>query len=463
LKTKAIGADQIEARAILQPGVVEKPYQCLFRLGLLESMMKFFTNEFASIKHPVCIHEGGDCCLYIITWKNTRSFVWKKIRSYSLILGFVICLIFLGILNPVHWNALVLLYMVIVMSVILYTEHLEKKDLLANIQNQGDSAERLLDQINKRYNEALLIQEIGQASSMIMEIDELLRFIMESLGKRLDFDRGMIMLANKQKDSLVYTVSYGYNPRDEDFLHSIKFHLDNPLSRGVAIEAFRKQKPILVNDISEIENDLSPKSIDFVRAMGSQSFICVPIVYKKESMGIMMVDNVQSKEPLGQTEMSLLMGIAPQIGISINNAIAYQKIKESEARFRALSENAPDIIYTLGINGEFTYINPAIENILGYRPEEITGKYFSDIARKGDVTKYIKGFKQVRDQKQTIKEDGGILLHKDGTERYFSISGAPNFDSEGNFIGLVGTFKNMTDIRRSEMELKRALKSFNQP
>jgi PAS domain S-box-containing protein/putative nucleotidyltransferase with HDIG domain len=238
---------------------------------------------------------------------------------------------------------------------------------------------------------------------------------------------------------------------------NIKFHLDNPLSKGTAVDVFRKQKPVLVNDISEIENDLSLKSIDFVHAMGSQSFICVPIVYKGESMGIMIVDNVQSKKPLGQTEMSLLMGIAPQIGISINNAIAYQKIKESEARFRSLSENAPDIIYTLGINGEFTYINPAIETILGYRPEEITGKYFVDIARKEDMAKYVKSFNQVRDQKQTIKEDGGILLHKDGTERYFSISGAPNFDSEGNFIGSVGTFKNLTDIRRSEMELKESL------
>jgi PAS domain S-box-containing protein/putative nucleotidyltransferase with HDIG domain len=457
MKTKAIGAEQIEGKVVLQPGVVEKPYQCGYRLGIMESMTKPFTNKFASIEHPVCIHEGGDCCLYIITWKKTRSFVWKKIRSYFLVLGFAICFICLSILSPAHWGKLVLLYMIMAMCVTLYSEHLEKKELLANIQNQGDSAERLMDQINKRYNEALLIQEVGQASSMIMDVDQLLRFIMESLGKRLDFDRGMIMLANKQKDSLVYTVSYGYNPKDEDFLQSIKFHLDNPLSRGMAVEAFRKQKPILVNDTSEIENDLSPKSINFVRAMGSQSFICVPIVYKGESMGIMLVDNVQSKKPLGQTEMSLLMGIAPQIGISINNAIAYQKIKESEARFRALSENAPDIIYTLGIKGEFTYTNPAIEAILGYRPEEIIGKYFSDLARKGDVAKYIKAFKQVKDQKQAIKEDGGILLHKDGSERYFSISGAPNFDSEGNFIGSVGTFKNLTDIRRSEMELKKSL------
>jgi PAS domain S-box-containing protein/putative nucleotidyltransferase with HDIG domain len=456
LKTKAIGADQIEAKAILQPGVIEKPYQCLNRLGTLESLAKLFTNKFATIEHPVCIHKGGECCQYIITWEKTRSFLWKKIRSYSLVIGFVICLISLNILKPFHWDALVLLYLVMIMGVTLYTEHLEKKELLANIHNQGDAADRLMEQINRRYNESLLIQEIGQASAMILEVDKLLGLIMESLQKRLDFDRGMIMLANKQKDRLVYTVGYGYNPRDGNYLKSVKFHLDNPLSKGTAVEVFRKQKPILINDVSEIENDLSLKSIDFVRAMGSQSFICVPIVDKGESMGILIVDNVQSKKPLGQTEMSLLMGIAPQIGISINNAIAYQKIKESEARFRSLSENAPDIIYTLGINGEFTYINPAIENILGYRPEEITGKYFVDITRKEDVEKYIKSYKQVRDQKQTIKEEMGILLHKDGTERYFSISGAPNFDSKGNFIGLVGTFKNMTDIKRSEKELKRS-------
>ena len=457
LKTKAIGPEKIEARVILQPGVVEKPYQCLNRLGTFESLAKLTTNKFAKVDHPVCIHKGGDCCLYIITWEKTRSLVWKKVRNYYILLGFVACLISLSLLNSVYWNALVLMYMVTAIGLTVFTEHAEKKELINTINNQGDTADRLIDQINKRYKENLLIQEIGQASSIILEIDQLLKFVMESLEKRLDFDRGMIMLANKQKDCLVYTVGYGYNPKDEDYLKSIKFHLDNPLSKGTAVNVFKKQKPVLINDVSEIESDLSAKSLDFVRAMGSQTFICAPIVYKRESMGILIVDNVQSKKPLSQTDMSLLMGIAPQIGISINNAIAYQKIKESEARFRSLSENAPDIIYTLGINGEFSYINPAIEPNLGYRPEEMVGKYFVDVARKEDVSKYIKSFKQVRDKKQTFKEEIAILLHKDGTERYFSVSGAPNFDLEGNFIGLVGIFKNITDIRRSEMELKRSL------
>ena len=63
LKTKAIGTDRIEAKATLQAGVVEKPYQCQNRLGGLEALAKLSTNKFASIEHPVCIHKGGDCCL----------------------------------------------------------------------------------------------------------------------------------------------------------------------------------------------------------------------------------------------------------------------------------------------------------------------------------------------------------------------------------------------------------------
>ncbi len=58
--------------------------------------------------------------------------------------------------------------------------NLEKKELIENIHNQGDAAERLLDQINRRYSEALLIHEIGQAASMMQEVLQWLDYVMES-------------------------------------------------------------------------------------------------------------------------------------------------------------------------------------------------------------------------------------------------------------------------------------------
>ena len=109
----------------------------------------------------------------------------------------------------------------------------------------------------------------------------------------IDFDRGMIMLANSDKTRLYYTAGYGYTKEKEEFLQQAEFHLDNPESKGVFVVAFKDQKPFLVNDIAEIEKKLSKKSLEFAKYMDSQSLICVPIVYENESLGILAVDNRQ--------------------------------------------------------------------------------------------------------------------------------------------------------------------------
>ena len=304
----------------------------------------------------------------------------------------------------------------------------------------------------------LLIQEIGQATSMILDSEKLLKLVMEAMEKRLDFDRGMIMLANQERTRLMYAIGYGYNPEHEEFLTGVAFHLDRPHSRGPAVESFRLQKPILIDDISEIEDSLSKKSHEFARMMGAKSFICVPIVFENESLGVLMVDNVRSKRHLTQSDVSLLMGIATQIAISMNNATSYQKILESEERFRSLSENAPDIIYTLDFNGSFTYINPVWEKILGHRTDEVIGRNFVDFMAKKDAREYLLLFEQVRDGKLILRDRVGTILHKDGSERVFNISGAPNLDLKGNVTGIVGIFKDISEQKQLESQLLHAQK-----
>ena len=289
---------------------------------------------------------------------------------------------------------------------------------------------------------------------MILEINQLLAFIMEALEKRLDFDRGMIMLSNREKTRLVYTIGYGYSQEHREYLENIEFHLDNPNSRGAFVLSFRNQTPLLINNIDEITKDFSPRSVEFAKKMGTHSFICVPIVFKGESMGILVVDNTRSKRLLSQSDMSLLMGIAPQIAISINNAMAYRKIAESEKKFRSLSESTPDIIYTIDTQGTFTYVNPAWERILGYSSEEAIGRHFIDFVRKDEIPLYIKMFKSIRDEESTVRDQIGTLIHKDGTDRFFSISGAPIFDSEGRMTGVVGTFKDVTERKLAEVKLE---------
>ncbi|MBU0543992.1 MAG: PAS domain S-box protein [Proteobacteria bacterium] len=462
LETRNIGSNKVEVIAVQNPGVTEKPYQCKNRLGTFEGIAKLFTNELARIEHTTCMHISGDRCIYNITWKTTPSFIWKRIASYSYLLCLIICLFLFFALPGGYSTPAILSMILVVMGISLYQVHLEKDELATTFKNHGDTASNLLDEINARYNNSMLVQEIGQASSNILNIDKLLKFTMETFEKRLDFDRGLIMLANREKTSLVYRVGYGYSRDEEALLINTEFHLDNPKSRGPFIVSFKQQKPFLFNNLSEFEKNMSARSLEFVVRMGVKSFICVPIIYEGTSEGILAVDNHRSNRPLNQSDINLFLGIAPQLGISINNARSYELIREREQQFRALSENAPDIIYTLNVNGRFLYVNPAWEKILGYQKEDVIGISFTDFIKKEAVERYISAFNYIRDDRQTIVDLYVPILHKDGSERLFYMSGAPDTDSEGNVIGVVGIFKDVTELKKSEFELRGMNESLRQ-
>ena len=449
-----LASNKIEIEAVPKPGVDEKPYQCQNRIGMLEAIAKVFTGKYADIEHPLCLHTGSELCKYVVSWEESSASHWKRYKQFGLLVGFIIGASFLIFHTPSYWDVIIVCYLVGIFGISNHLSHLEKKQLIQNISSQGGVAEALLNQINQRYNESMLIKEIGQATSMILDIDELLSFFMDTLSKRLDFDRGMIMLANKEGTQLVYKAGFGYHVDGITDSNNFIFHLDKPESKGVVVETFRRKKPFLINDIAEFEKNFSERSRDVAKQMGVTSFICVPIVFEQEAMGVLMVDNISSKRALAESDMSLLMGIAPQIAISITNATSFEKIRVSEEKFKALSENAPDIVYTLDEHAVFTYVNPAWQRILGHSTEDVIGQSFINFSKRETTELMIKSFDRIRRQKQEITNLFGILLHKSGEEHIFDISGAPNIDASGNVVGIVGTFKDITDLKRSEAELR---------
>jgi PAS domain S-box-containing protein/putative nucleotidyltransferase with HDIG domain len=458
LSVKKLKSNKVEVIVTPKPNVEEKPYQCKNRWGSFEGITNPFTNTLATVEHPTCMHKGGDCCRYIISWEKSPAFIWRRIRSYIIPVGITLYLMLFFALPKGYSLISMLSCALLIVAVSCYSEYREKKELVVDLESQGHLASSLLSQTEISYNNALLVKELGQAFSSILDIDKLLKVTMETMEKRLDFDRGLIMLANKEMTRLIYTAGFGYKPTEQEFLKQAEFRLDNPDSKGQFVVAFKRQKSFLVSEIKETEKNLSKRSLEFVKKMGTQSFICVPIVYEGHSEGILAVDNIQSKRKLTQSDMSLLTGISNQIIISINNAKAYGKIRESEERFKCLSNNAPDIIYTLGTDGLITYVNPAWEKILGHRKEEVIGRHLIDFIKEERNETLVRLIKNIKDKKETIKDVNIVILDKDGNELLFTMNNAPNFDLEGNTAGIVGTLKDITELKRSEIELKENVK-----
>ncbi len=374
VKAKTIRSNQVEITAIPRPGVKEKPYQCQNRTGYLESLARMFTDKYAQLDHPACVHRGDDCCRYVISWTKSPKLRWRLIRNYFVIISIVGLLILLITQPFLTWGIVALLCVFITLMLSFYIEILEKKSLIKTIETQSESAHESIVESNLRYNDALLIQEIGQATSNIFDINQLLRTIAGVMEKRLDFDRGMIMLNDKKETKLRYVTGYGQSPEEEEILKNTTFHLDNPESKGVFVLAVKEQRPFLVNNISEIQDSLSRKSLEVAMRLGSQSLICVPIIYEKKPFGILSVDNSKSSRPLRQSDMSLLMGVASQLAISIANALAFEKLQSSEKKYRELVQNANSIILRIDTGGRIIFFNEFAQRFFGYTEEELIGK-----------------------------------------------------------------------------------------
>ena len=458
MKIDHLTANKVVVTVTQKEGVNEKSFQCDNRVGLLEALAKVFTKEYSQVEHQECIHKGDLSCKYIVSWQRTLAMNWKLIAGYSFIFSIVALIILLFLVPFQSWIIYFLICALVLTVSFLISEKLGIRDLNKSVKSQQNVGDQLMKQLDIRYNELTLIKEIGEAASSILDPQQLLNFVTDSLQKRLQFNRGMIMLANPEKTKLVYTIGYGYTPEEEAILKNAGFSLTNPHSEGIFYLVYRDMKPFLINDTSDIKNKLSEKSAKFMEELGVKTFICVPIIYEGKSEGILAVDGTKEKISLTQSDLSLLMGVAPQIGISLNNALAHKQLKESEERFRNLSNNSPDIIYQLDQNGRFKYVNPAWEEIFGHNRNNIWGKHITDFIREDDRVSVDHIFHDIIANGSTVRDQNFIMLDKKDLPRYITFTGAPDLDAEGNIVGIVGTLKDITKFRNMEAQLLHASK-----
>ncbi len=453
VQTRRIGPRKVEIIATPAPGVEEKPYQCENRKGSFESLATLFTNHFARIEHPECIHRGDAHCRYIVQWDEPHFSRWRRIRNYTIFASIaVMALLYLQL--PLHQFLHILLGDALLCMVLALTSlKLEKDSLAEALKKQGDVAAAHQDEMNIRYNNALLIQETGQAISRFSDVDRLLQEVMRITEKRLDFDRGVIWLANRDRTRLIFKCGYGYTREQERTLQRTQFDLGNKRSKGPLLEVFREQKPLLINDIQEKEKDLSPRSLRLAQDLEIRSLLSVPIVYEKESLGLLCVDNVHSRRPLMQTDISLLVGVASQAAVSIVNARAFHQLRESERKYRELVENANSIILRIDTAGHILFLNEFAQKLLGYGEADLLGQSILDTISdpSRDTRKAFRrlvGDISLDPEKRVAREEA--VRTRDNRKLWITWTYKPIFGPDGKLAEILCIGNDVTELKAAE-------------
>jgi response regulator RpfG family c-di-GMP phosphodiesterase len=340
-KINPLTENSLEIIVTLHTGYNEREYQCQNRIGMFEAIAELLKEENTKIEHPECIFRGHDNCRYVVSWNESSSKMIKRFRNILIPLFFAPS--FLAILNfkfSPELSTGIMASLILILGFTLFVLNREKKELQTALEASNRTPEKWIEQININYNNNLLSYEIGQIISQHTSIDDVLTSVVQISEKRLDYDRGAIFLIDEKKKKLIYRAGFGYVDDHLKLLNEVEFNVNKSSSKGVFVRSFKEQIPFLVNNIEQVEKDLSSKSLNFSKTLGSRAFICCPIIYERDALGIIVADNVKSKRNLTQSDLSLFMGIASSIGNSLKTAELFEiKEKQFKSTFEVLASS----------------------------------------------------------------------------------------------------------------------------
>ncbi len=133
-----------------------------------------------------------------------------------------------------------------------------------------------------------------------------------------------------------------------------------------------------------------------------------------------------------------------------------EKLRYEEQRFRAFVENSSDIITLVNLEGIVTYVNPALEKVLGFKPEERIGANGFELVHPDDIKFLADAFNTLSTDTNAPVIEGSVrLCHKDGSWRTLEGVGS-NLINNNVVEAIVINYRDITDRKQSEESLRQS-------
>lgn len=129
----------------------------------------------------------------------------------------------------------------------------------------------------------------------------------------------------------------------------------------------------------------------------------------------------------------------------------FQKLAESEQKFRFIAENASEVIFSLTTDGAFEFISKNIEPLSGYKPEEVYNQYFYKYVHPDDLQMVLENYRNILEGK--IDSAEFRIISKDNRVLY--VKGSSNLIIiDGEIKGVFGILTDITRLKHVEENLR---------
>lgn len=137
-----------------------------------------------------------------------------------------------------------------------------------------------------------------------------------------------------------------------------------------------------------------------------------------------------------------------------DRVLAEEKLRESEERYKLISQNSHDIVSLMDLTGKYLFISPSVKETMGYEVEELIGRNTTEFLHPEDLPKIMESMGETIAKK--AKKEAAIIRfkHKNGSWRWLEVKGGVVLNDEGEATYIQSTKTDITERLLTEQRLR---------
>jgi len=205
-----------------------------------------------------------------------------------------------------------------VVIIYLVGKYGKERELRIKLKEAEDEIKRHVEDLENLLSFLLGIHELGVAARGIVEVERLAKLIVTSGTRLLRTEIGSLMLINKETNTLEIAAAKGLS---EDVVKNTRI----PFGQGIAGKVAEEGEPILCEDVEKDKRFFRQSNEKYT----SRSFISVPLKVEDRVIGVLNVNNKQSRQKFNEKDLRLLTILADQSAMALENIELYKHMQDT--------------------------------------------------------------------------------------------------------------------------------------
>ncbi|MGD8455972.1 MAG: adenylate/guanylate cyclase domain-containing protein [Anaerolineales bacterium] len=299
----------------------------------------------------------------------------------------------------------------------------------------------------EEHDNLVALADIGRVINSSLDLNEVLRIVMDTIVRLTGAERGFLMLRDKDGKLTIHLARNW----EQESLSPPEFEI----SRTIVDRVTSEGQPVLTTNAQEDPRFVGQES---VVAYNLRSILCVPLKLKDELTGVIYADNRVRTGLFTEADRDLLNAFANQAAVAIENARLFESVRRTLAEVTELKNLMDNVfssiasgVITADLEEKITLINKAAESILGRSSGNLVGQAISDCLPPvgSEICQHVDAVSRT-DQPVIGLEINTTLPDRGQVDLRFNLS--PLKDARQNTQGVAIVVDDLTEQKRLEAQ-----------